>query len=147
MITEFTPSWPVQDLTKEQKVKVQRWVKALESGRYKQGIDGYLWTADDEMCCLGVFCRIMRLRREDELFYGSDDDVSIRNPLHPITAHNGRLPVYIRAPNARKFYSLAGLNDNGATFSQIAKIIRRYYLGENVELPENFIEVAEKNDN
>ena len=33
----------------------QKWVAALRSGKYKQGI-GYLRSTSDEYCCLGVLC-------------------------------------------------------------------------------------------
>lgn len=34
-----------------------RWVEALRSGKYKQGV-GYLRTIDEQFCCLGVLADI-----------------------------------------------------------------------------------------
>lgn len=36
----------------------EKWLTALESGNYKQGID-YLRSLDDTYCCLGVACEVM----------------------------------------------------------------------------------------
>lgn len=45
--------------TKEQQKEHRNlWIKALRSGEYKQGFDGFLRDIDDRYCCLGVACEI-----------------------------------------------------------------------------------------
>jgi len=39
---------------------VKKWVKALRSGKYKQG--RYCLRQDDEYCCLGVLCEVAGLK-------------------------------------------------------------------------------------
>jgi hypothetical protein len=45
------------------KVLKKKWVKALRSGRYRQGID-YLQCGEGNNCCLGVLCRVARVKAE-----------------------------------------------------------------------------------
>lgn len=46
-------------LTKEQIKNNRKWIKALRSGRYKQGVKRL--RGDDKFCCLGVACDISGL--------------------------------------------------------------------------------------
>lgn len=46
----------------------KRWVKALRSGRYKQGI-GVLQDRQARNCCLGVLCRINREKKKEGYFF------------------------------------------------------------------------------
>lgn len=95
----------------------EKWIKALCSGKYKQG-RGQL-RREDEFCCLGVFCDIYdpnewRLAgRVKGYVYGDYDDSmfiprEIRDSLD-ITMLSHRDLIY--------------MNDNGATFEQIADYI------------------------
>jgi len=45
----------MENLNKKQFLK---WIKALRSGKYKQG-KGNLQSADGSYCCLGVACRVL----------------------------------------------------------------------------------------
>lgn len=49
-----------------------KWVKALRSGRYKQGV-GALYDPDSgRYCCLGVLCRVARAKEQDGVFEWKD---------------------------------------------------------------------------
>lgn len=57
----------------------ERWVKALESGKYQQNTNGYLRTAEDLYCCLGVGCDLMnsddwKANEKDKVFEFVDPD-------------------------------------------------------------------------
>jgi hypothetical protein len=53
-----------------------KWVKALESGDYKQcGMK--LQSKDGENCCLGVLCRVMRIKHKSLIDNGELDDVGL----------------------------------------------------------------------
>jgi hypothetical protein len=125
--------------TKQQKAVVRRWVKALESGLYKQG-ENYLVSPgknSDKFCCLGVLCD-MAVRDKvipapglvDPAMTGSDI------PCYAYNGSNQTLPKKVMAyagvsEECGKFIgqygltiSLAELNDGGKSFKQIAKIIK-----------------------
>jgi hypothetical protein len=59
---------------RQQKANRKLWVKALRSGKYKQGTK-VLRSADNAFCCLGVLCAVagMRPKLEGEYYrYGSE---------------------------------------------------------------------------
>lgn len=109
------------------------WIKALESGEYRQGKEYLL--RNEKYCCLGVACdvaikenarKVMEIEYEQVLpetmmyFLGIDDTGSF---LTPIT-HRGV-----------EYDSLAHLNDRGVKFKTIAKIIREQLAAGNFEKP------------
>lgn len=108
----------------KRKELIEKWLKALESGKYKQG-DTYLiqkGRKENKYCCLGVLCEV----------YGSDMGRLMKNETSclPNTVANkvgmGLLgdftnPVYYRG---HKYQTLAMMNDFGISFKTIAKIIR-----------------------
>lgn len=98
------------------------WIKALESGEYKQGRDYLL--RNEKYCCLGVACDLIintKSRKVGEIelervlpenvayFLGIDDTGSFLTPITHIGEEYG---------------SLAQLNDSGVKFKTIARIIR-----------------------
>ena len=95
----------------DEQIKKQ-WVEALRSGRYKQGRE-YLRTELSDgsynYCCLGVLCDIKEVR--------------IWNSLYPGYHDNG-LPNFTILDKVKlDFYTaqkLAGMNDSGASFEEIA---------------------------
>lgn len=103
----------------------KEWVKRLRSGKIKQ-TQSQLGLVDGSRCCLGVLCDIAvengviptpKQNYDQELVYGAKSELLPRKVrmwagLRTWAGH------YQKGQN-----SLAQLNDNGATFKQIAKII------------------------
>jgi hypothetical protein len=116
----------------------QRWIDALRSGQYQQGI-GRLRDAQDRFCCLGVLCDLYvkdnaELDSEACWEQGSDGD-DFEYCLHDMA---GVLPEEVKQwaeldeknPCVRPpdllgpITSLAALNDSGrVTFDDIATVI------------------------
>jgi hypothetical protein len=92
----------------------QRWVSALRSGEYKQGI-GYLNRAD-KFCCLGVLCDISEVDQWDE---------SLINNVMLYQRHNATLPpgVVDWAGWDDDTGRLVAMNDSGESFMTIADYI------------------------
>jgi hypothetical protein len=137
---------------------VARWVKSLRSDRWKQGraVLHQTHSPNEQFCCLGVACRLGRIRAErsdyNSMLYGA----SSQDALPPVelaawfgfephdVEENHLSPVNVLLGNQREVtrgwwregigawgslaphHSLASLNDNGATFKQIADLIERY---------------------
>jgi hypothetical protein len=120
-----------------------KWVKALRSGEYTQGVD-FLHRADGSMCCLGVLCDIYLKENpkshmewewagDNYAFVNNLDDPQDRdceeNRIHLPTevmewagmdSNWGRLSEHI--PNMPED-TLPGLNDSGKSFLEIADVI------------------------
>jgi hypothetical protein len=108
----------------------ETWLKALESGDYKQGI-GALWqiipTTDTKgYCCLGVATKLFEpesslLEPETALrSCGVDLGVSLTEKLK-LRSSSGHLAE----PSADVGSSLVDWNDEGSTFAEIASFIRK----------------------
>lgn len=100
-----------------------RWIAALRSGKYHQ-TDSWL-NAHDGMCCLGVLCDLLHPEEWD-----SGCDVrSIRgeNQLPPaeIMREVGLPPGARGDDPVTVVNKLAEMNDDGATFVQIADFIEK----------------------
>lgn len=91
-----------------------RWIKALRSGRYKQG-HSYL-KLDNSYCCLGVLAQIQRCKwnAEAPIFEGVEQE-SVAY-LAPRFAGGLRRETQMR---------LAALNDGGKSFKEIADYIEK----------------------
>ena len=96
----------------------KRWVKALRSGRYKRGRDHL--RVGDKHCCLGVLCRILRVKHDvmpdGTYFY----DGSYTFLTNSVTAKVG---MHLAEGALSGVETLAALNDNGKSFAEIADII------------------------
>jgi hypothetical protein len=92
------------------------WLKALREGRYKQG-RGCLHNADNRTyCCLGVLCRVAKLKKVDgEFFYGGETEYSYLPP--PFQEKLGM--------DRNTMKDLARRNDNGESFKEIADFIEK----------------------
>lgn len=129
----------------KQKV-MKKWIKALLSGKYKQG-KGLLKQQDKNKvshCCLGVLCELynedMRKNKKktlpEELTYGT---YSFDNTRYRIGGQTEKLPKPVRrwagfSSNLGDFVvkdgscnSLAAMNDDGKTFKTIAKTIEKQW--------------------
>lgn len=109
----------------------KRWIAALRSGRYAQGKRVLRKTDDrvDAHCCLGVGCRIFRIRGSiigPVWGYGkSEQDAIAPNELvEKLALHNAK--GWIKGRRLCWASTLAGANDEGATFKEIADFCEKY---------------------
>jgi hypothetical protein len=120
------------------KKNAMRWVKALRSGKYKQG-DQFLMRGDEDsvhrFCCLGVLAAINGVEVEP------DDRQALDNGLHvdcdlateagriyKLDEYNNRFPIKLKVGGKLWSYqSLADANDSGASFKVIATWIEKNY--------------------
>lgn len=103
------------------------WVKALKSGKYKQG-QGYLAT-DDGHCCLGVLCDLAvkegvlkppRLSKDHDCRVFGKASIYL---LPPKVAHWAKLKHQDPPIDHVKYTKLTHANDGGLSFETIADII------------------------
>ena len=88
----------------------KKWIRALRSGRYEQA-NRFLMSPQGGFCCLGVLGKIQGL---------PDDKLCLQMTSDLPRGKNARLS---RAARDR----LAGMNDDGKTFEEIAAYIARHY--------------------
>lgn len=103
----------------------RQWIAALRSGKYVQGT-GALRTEDGTWCCLGVACNEANPRD----WYKSADRSAWR-----YLGFTGTLPSSVQSRlrlseeggsfGASDKERLANLNDDGASFAEIANVIER----------------------
>lgn len=125
---------------------MKKWVKALRSGKYKQGagsLKQYNSKGETQHCCLGVLCELYNQQMKknkkkmlSETTWSNDSDFS-----HGYCRLGGKkedLPKEVMkwsgiSNNLGSFYrddkqeSLADLNDMGRKFKTIADIIEKNY--------------------
>lgn len=89
-----------------------KWVKALRSGRYKQG-DGVLYADDKTYCCLGVLCAVQGVSRAKM----ADASVQYAHALNKSAGLTKRSQHFLVKCNDDKKWS----------FARIAKHIERTY--------------------
>jgi hypothetical protein len=97
-----------------------KWVKALRSGKYKQG-SNYLRRGND-FCCLGVLCDIVE---PDAWRPASESD-------HGVFCHNGGIQILSSEMRERVggmlpivTEPLMEMNDSGTPFPEIADYIEK----------------------
>lgn len=112
------------------------WCAALRSGEYKQGRDRLCsYDGEDKYCCLGVLSEIQgRLDSDWRDNGGSDAVLSQCNPLSSLLGPCGSLGYMWVQVGLKQVCSLAGLNDAGVPFSDIADIIESVW-DDGGELP------------
>lgn len=113
----------------------QKWVEALESGKYKQG-KGRL-KSDDAYCCLGVLCDLYINETGNGEWIKEEKDLPEDSPKHAFM-DNGIvsdliLPFYVKKWAGLDSSSpcvgdkpLVDLNDFGSSFKEIAQLINQY---------------------
>lgn len=103
-----------------------RWVAALRSGEYKQGI--YHLQSRDHYCCLGVLCEIavqegaiqrQETRPDGAVVYGSGPFREAAFLPYPVVKWAGADDQ----SHNDTFWDLATLNDRGTPFEEIADVI------------------------
>lgn len=94
----------------KQKQRVRKWIAALRSGEFKQAKERLYDKDCDGHCCLGVARNILKnsscqvnATKSNKMLTRESFERAFGNELQPST--------------------LAGMNDNGQTFSQIADYI------------------------
>ena len=87
----------------------KKWIKALESGRYKQTQENL--ELDGRYCCLGVLCKTMRI----------DPQTAKNSFCHELLSESFLEKVGLREEEQSR---LAGMNDKGNSFMEIAAYIR-----------------------
>lgn len=118
------------------KAMMEKWVKALESGQYQQGME-YL-NMEGNYCCLGVLCEITNIpKSQDGVFtnYSGSNCIltsTVQKKLDIKSDIGNFHGEEVKWPRGMKKFKtdascLAELNDHGATFKQIAKFIRLNY--------------------
>lgn len=122
----------------------QKWVRALRSGKYKQATGAL--RNEDGFCCLGVLCDVYDPDKwvqpippldEDEdddgkWNYADDGDNYMYDTTEVLPEHITRI-AGLTAQNPEVPYgidgemkSLASINDDGATFHEIADLIETH---------------------
>lgn len=98
----------------------EKWVRALESGRFKQGY-GQL-AQGDERCCLGVLCD--RAVDAGVIKNYTPDAAMLSWPVAKWAGLKWRNPEYSLGLGQGMTRKLAVDNDRGKSFAEIAQIIR-----------------------
>lgn len=101
---------------------MQKWVKALRSGKYKQG-KHQLRDSDNNYCCLGVLCEISGKKYDGEDLFEPHEVASFAG-FKDLGTHYLKKGYKTRQGKA---HSLVELNDWGLSFKQIANIIEKNY--------------------
>jgi hypothetical protein len=119
----------------------QKWLNALRSGEYKQGIGALRKATEDEngkyddkeYCCLGVLCDIL----EPKKWKVSDNGYGVKEwgngneaeptafPREKLMEELGLNKVVSRSSDDTIAQKLAFMNDEGKTFTQIANWIEK----------------------
>lgn len=105
----------------------EKWLAALEGGAYRQGRSRLNW--DNEFCCLGVGCEVFGLSKTEldacgVFGYGAEKgrNVAPKELVEALALHNSS--GYWGGSADEDTVELTALNDRGATFADIARIIR-----------------------
>ena len=101
-----------------------KWVKALRSGEYPQGVDALQST--NSFCCLGVLCKVGELEgikvefMEGKLF---GDDLSNQSAIKNWSSVQSNMGIFNTTEYLR---NLVDINDSGEyDFNQIADLIEQ----------------------
>lgn len=120
-------------MNKPNRRRIRRWVRALRSGKYRQG-PGWLCVGD-AFCCLGVACDISGLGRWGRGVRGM-----------PYVTQDGEDICFMPSPvqdwfglDYRYCEFLAGLNDCGRSFDEIADVIEHDYLNTLYDSARRFV--------
>lgn len=130
----------------------KRWIKALRSGKYKQGqnyLKQFNKKGEVKHCCLGVLCELYNdtMKKSHKKTLNEkiwDDDIDAEYGYFRLNKKAGELPSVVRKwagikneiglfeyKETDRYGSfiaqqdLATLNDNGSKFPTIAKIIEK----------------------
>lgn len=105
----------------------KKWIKALRSGKYKQGKNRLRSLVGEKYCCLGVLCDVSGLDWEESISeckrFKLKNSKELPTGLADIffNCSSTTAGPIVEISGAKT--CLAAHNDNGATFSQIADAI------------------------
>jgi hypothetical protein len=118
----------------------QKWVNALESGKYRQCTHQLCAPYNKKLsyCCLGVLSKIQNRLEKDEdgfmrdtLHKGLTQEILHKsNPCYSVIRNNGKLPkkVSVEINSSEDRNTLMDCNDDlGLSFKDIAKIIKTVF--------------------
>jgi len=126
-------------MTRKEIIRV--WIKALESGEYKQGRKYLCRIRGDERsyCCLGVLCEVAHIPEQKKtthaVEYKDNEDFNYKSlpaALSNFLRINSTGKLDLNVPDV----TLASMNDNGADFRNIANVIRRGHVVGLEDAPE-----------
>lgn len=101
-----------------------KWAEALESGKYKQGDGNLIYRArrdERAFCCLGVLCDIAGTQWNEIDDAGTLDGIDVRDEKSSFLS-KAALDKFGLDNRTQKM--LAKMNDEGASFRQIASFIK-----------------------
>jgi hypothetical protein len=108
-----------------------KWVAALESGEYEQGMD-FLMTTDNKYCCLGVACAVYNksVSAFNQVVVETVKDQD--GDYITVDGHAGTLPERVRKWLGLTYSNgewntpsgLSDMNDAGKSFQEIAVVIK-----------------------
>ncbi len=112
---------------------VEDWTNALLSGEYEQG-NNMMRNQDNEFCCLGVLCDLVKdevygiwERQGDYSFvFKTDGEERSGLPTDKATRYFVRSTGLSSSRVEDTFRVLAGYNDAGFSFAEIAKIVKDF---------------------
>lgn len=127
----------MKPLTDTQKTNLEALCKELETTTKPQGTH-CLKDKDGKYCCLGIGAEKMgntlveeKGREGDSLFDGCVCELPPKAQEYYGLDDLGRIPGHVAVIlEGRPARSLAALNDMGMPFPQIAKVIRKHWLGQ-----------------
>ena len=127
-------------LNKKEYAKIQEWIKALKSGKYKQGESRLYNEATDSYCCLGVYQKIHNVEcANNDLLTQKGKTIveSIPYDLQRILAalndKDGDWESFIKDNDALYNYII---ENNPQTFEELADLIDFIYEEELEETSE-----------
>ena len=112
----------------------RKWLAALRSGKYKQG-ESYMYNKyDNSYCCLGVLCEIEGANTKQMHKIELPAEIGMFTELVPNASELTKAQKELNNTNdffafsvmyKGKMTSLAYMNDDGISFSEIADVIEK----------------------
>jgi hypothetical protein len=111
----------------------EKWIAALTNGKYQQGRDK-LRSDDNTYCCLGVLCDLYQKDNPEVSAWMNGEGYYFQCPDEFSSTKIAKMPNY---PNTevfekyagmarRQMLQLAGANDSGVKFHEIAEMVKEY---------------------
>ena len=108
----------------------EKWLAALESGKFKQTKDGYLRTIEGRYCCLGVACELFGPKATglsgNAVRFGKESTSNAPKKTQYALALRGCLGQITDGTYLSTESRLADANDRGVSFKRIAAFCRKH---------------------